>query len=161
MALVLRFKKKGDGSAALTTVRGDGSSTTAQIGQAGGFGPVHDFAHYVVESQFGIRKGFLGLLANGWSVEDFDKGAVERMTREGVIQDAGRAEVIAGLLSGDALSPFPMSVEDFNWTARSQSAEIPSLSADEFATLRQRLATLRDQWDALNPGETLELSIDV
>ena len=64
------------------------------------------------------------------------------MTREGVIKDAGRAEVVAGLLSGDAFIPFPLSVEDFNWTAQSQSAEIPSLSADELATLRQRLSCL-------------------
>ena len=64
-------------------------------------------------------------------------------------------------LSGDAFDPFPLSVEDFNWTVQSQSAEIPSLSADELTTLRQRLTTLRDQWDALNPGETLELSIDL
>lgn len=48
-------------------------------------------------------------------------------TREGVIKDAGRAEVVAGLLSGDALSRFPLSVEDFNWAVRSQSAEIPCL----------------------------------
>jgi hypothetical protein len=44
MALTLRYKKKGDGSAAFTAVRGDGSSTTGQIGDAGGFGPVHDLA---------------------------------------------------------------------------------------------------------------------
>jgi hypothetical protein len=44
MALTLRYKKKGDGSAAFTAVRGDGSFTTAQIGDAGGFGPVHDLA---------------------------------------------------------------------------------------------------------------------
>jgi hypothetical protein len=61
MALKLRYKKKGDGSAAFTALRGDGSSTTAQLGKAGGFGPAHDLAHYVVESQFGIKKGFLGL----------------------------------------------------------------------------------------------------
>jgi hypothetical protein len=60
-----------------------------------------------------------------------------------------------------ALSRVPLSVEDFNWTVQSQSAEIPRLSADDLATLRQRLTTLRDQWDALNPGETLELSIDL
>ncbi|HEY6339864.1 MAG TPA: hypothetical protein VIY49_00100 [Bryobacteraceae bacterium] len=47
------------------------------------------------------------------------------------------------------------------FTVRSQSAEIPSLSADELATLRQRLTALRDQWNALNPGDTLELSIDL
>jgi len=117
MALKLRYKKKGDGSAAFTAVRGDGSSTTAQIGEAGGFGPVHDLAHYVVENQVCIKKGFLGLLASGWSVEDF------------------------------------------NWTVQSQSAEIPCLSPEELAALRQRLAALRDQWDALTPGETLELRI--
>jgi hypothetical protein len=100
MALTLHYKKKGDGSAAFTAVRCDGSSTTAQIGAAGGFGPVHDLAHYVVEKQFGIKKGFLGLLASGWSIEDFNTGIVDRMIREGVIKDAGRAEVVAGLLSG-------------------------------------------------------------
>jgi hypothetical protein len=83
------------------------------------------------------------------------------MIREGVIKDAGRAEIVAGLLSGDTFSSLPLSVEDFNWTVRSQSKEIPSLSADELAILRKRLTALRDQWNALNPGETLELSLDL
>ena len=110
-----------------------------------------------MENQFRIKKGFLGLLASGWSIEDFTSGVVDRMIREGVIKDAGRAEVVAGLLSGDSFSPFPLSVDDFNWTVQSQSEEIPSLSADKLATLRQRLTTLRDEWDALHPGETLAL----
>lgn len=88
--------------------------------------PVRGLAHYVVENQFGIKNGFPGLPANGWSIEDFSKGVVDRMTREGVMKGAGRAEIVAGPLSGDAFSPFPLSEEDL-----------------------------------LNPGETLELSIDL
>jgi hypothetical protein len=53
-ALRLRFKKKNDGQSVLTAVRPDGSSTSSNIGTAGGFGPVHDLTHLIVETTLRI-----------------------------------------------------------------------------------------------------------
>jgi hypothetical protein len=64
-ALRLRFKKKNDGQCVLTAVRVDGSSTSSNIGTVGGYGPVHDLTHLVVERTLGIRNGFLGCWRRG------------------------------------------------------------------------------------------------
>ena len=73
--LRLRFKKKSDGTAVITALRADGSSTHHSIGKSDAYGPIHDFSHYVVESYFGFPRGFYGLLAEGWNIEDFESGA--------------------------------------------------------------------------------------
>src|SRR5579864_2595429 len=94
--LRLRFKKKNDGQCVMTAVRADGSSTSSNIGTAGGFGPVHDLTHLVVERALGIRNGFLGLLAQGRGIQDFDRNSKEWLT-----SDAYTAEAIAGQMSQD------------------------------------------------------------
>ena len=68
--LTLRLKKKPDG-AVVTFVRPDGTATTSRLGQ-GGFGAVHDLTHYAVESTLRLRHGFLGLVADGWNLADFE-----------------------------------------------------------------------------------------
>ncbi len=156
--LRLRFKKKADAGVVFTAVREDGTSTSASIGPAGGFGPVHDLTHYVVETSLGIQTGFLGLLAAGRNVEDFNRGA-----RHWLPAEAHVAEAVAGQLSQDAMTRNPLSAEDFNWTVRdvlSRSEVVcapPEIAADQLARMHARLAELRNRWDALAPNETLEL----
>jgi hypothetical protein len=156
--LRLRFKKKADGSAVFTAVRLDGTFTSTIIGPAEGFGPVHDLAHYVVETFLGFKSGFLGLLAAGRNIEDFERGAKHWLPSE-----AMAAEAIAGQLSQDAATKNPLNAEDFNWTLRDTlargSVKYPALevSAGQLDTMRARLADVRRQWDALPYGETLEL----
>jgi len=158
--LRLRFKKKNDGQAVFTAVRGDGSSTSTNLGSARGFGPVHDLAHYVVETALGIHGGFLGLLAAGRNIEDFDHEAKVWLT-----EDAYAAEAIAGQLSQDVGTAVPLSVEDFNWTVRDSltrgpvAHSAPELSAGQLTELRVRLDELIRQWRGLGDGETLELDV--
>jgi len=64
--LLIRIKKKGDGSAALSCLRADGSVTwQRQNGQQGRFFPLHDLTHYAVETVLGHTRGFYGLVAKG------------------------------------------------------------------------------------------------
>src|SRR2546430_9090725 len=52
--LLIRIKKKSDGSAALSCLRADGSVTwQRQNGQQGRFFPLHDLTHYAVETVLG------------------------------------------------------------------------------------------------------------
>jgi hypothetical protein len=160
--LRLRFKKKNDGQAVFTAVRADGSSTSTSIGPARGFGPVHDLAHYVVETSLGISDGFLGLLAAGKNIEDFDRGSKLWLT-----EDAYAAEAIAGQLSQDAGTGVPLSVEDFNWTVGDSLTRgavgyrSPELSAEQLDGMRRNLDELIKRWRALAPGETIELEVNV
>ena len=160
--LRLRFKKKNDGDCVLTAVRADGTSTSSNIGTAGGFGPVHDLTHLVVEKMLGMRDGFLGLLGQGKDVGDFDRNAKQWLTA-----DAYRAEAIAGQMSQDYGTGQPLSAEDFNWTVRDTLTRVGvqcdhrDLSAEQLVAMRAQLDELVAQWRAIAPGETLELDASV
>ncbi|MEO6878234.1 MAG: hypothetical protein ABI205_07125, partial [Gemmatimonadaceae bacterium] len=67
--LLVRFKKKSDGSAALQCTRADGTVTwQRQEGELGQFFPLHDMTHLAVESVLGLRRAFYGLVAEGWDI---------------------------------------------------------------------------------------------
>lgn len=64
--LIIRIKKKSDGSAALSCQRANGSVTwQRQDGARGAFFPLHNLTHYAVETVLGYQRGFWGLLAEG------------------------------------------------------------------------------------------------
>ncbi|HTI64674.1 MAG TPA: hypothetical protein VL524_14195 [Gemmatimonadaceae bacterium] len=91
--LLIRIQKKSDGSAALTAVRADGTTTwQRQAGQLGRFFPLHDLTHYAVETTLGFRRAFFGLLAEGWDLSDFGRTSSKDLQRG----EAGLAEVIVG-----------------------------------------------------------------
>jgi len=156
--LTLRFKKTLDADATLTLVRPDGSSAWARIGAVDGFGPVHDMAHLVVERQLLLENGFLGLVARGANFADFEEGAAARIG-----PDAVRAEAIAGLLSLESITGHRLTLADFNDAVAEKCGamrpgyRVPDLAPTALHALRSELMVLRRQWDALDPGATLEL----
>jgi hypothetical protein len=154
----LRIKKKTDGDAVVTFVRADGSTTSGRLG-SGGFGAMHDLTHYVVECSLRLPSGFLGLLAQGWNIPDFEiKGPVARLPDEAVV-----AECIVGQLTNAVFGGQVLSVEEFNWMVGQAVAGVrpgataPSVSAETLAHMQQQLDDLLSQWRALSPGQTLEL----
>ena len=158
--LTFRIKKRPDASAVLTLVRADGSSTSGAIGPPDGYGPVHDLAHYVVERTLGLSKGFLGLVASGWDIRDFEvKGAAKTLPTEAIV-----AEVAAGEMSRQAMMWQWSSAEEYVWAVettvqKSQpSYALPAITTEMFEAMRVELLGLRQRWNQLAPGETLELS---
>ena len=159
--LTLRFHRRPDTDAQLLLVREDGTFSAGAIGPAGGYGAVHDLAHYVVEHTLGLAEGFLGLVASGWEIADFEvKGTARRLPL-----DAMLAEMMAGELSREEMLGQPSSAEDFAWgveawlkQARPNQAPPPPVSPDTLAAMRAELAALRERWRAVPPGASLELS---
>ena len=158
--LTFRIKKRPDTSAMLVLVRADGSSTSGSIGPPNGYGPVHDLAHYVVERTLGLSEGFLGLVASGWEITDFEKkGTARRLPAEAIL-----AEVAAGEMSRQAMMWQWSSAEDYAWAVettvrRSQpDYTVPAITHHTFEEMRLELLQLRQRWNELAPGETLELS---
>jgi hypothetical protein len=154
----LKIKKKNDGAAAVTFVRADGSTTSGRLG-SGGFGAVHDLTHYVVESSLRLSSGFLGLLAQGWNIPDFEiKGTAARLPDEAII-----AECIVGQLTNTVFGGQSLSIADFNWLVAQAVAGVrphaivPCISSETLAGMQQQLGRLLDQWRALSPGQVLEL----
>src|SRR5262245_60665350 len=93
--LVIRIKKKSDGSAALSCQRADGTVTwQRQEGAQGRFFPLHDLTHFAVETVLGLRQGFYGLVASGWNLTDFGRP----YPRGPIPAEAATAEFIVGFL---------------------------------------------------------------
>ncbi|HEY7119197.1 MAG TPA: hypothetical protein VH475_21590, partial [Tepidisphaeraceae bacterium] len=111
-SLLLRFKKHPAGhAAALACTRPDGSVTwQRQRPRHAAFFTRHDLTHYAVETVLAYRRGFFGLIADGWNFDDFG----HPWPRGPIPADADPAELIVGFFDAERTSPTPWSAEDFN-----------------------------------------------
>lgn len=145
--LLIRIKKKTDGSAALSCVRPDGTVTwQRQEGLQGRFFPLHDLTHYAVETVLDLR-GFYSLVAAGWDLSDFGNP----WPRGQIPPEAHAVEQIVGFLDTERAS-------GREWSATDLRLADPYAVAE--AELRQVRETRRDlfaRWAALPAGDTLEL----
>ena len=155
----IRIKKGRDGSAALTCTRPDGSATwQRQDGPQARFFPRHDLTHYAVETVLGHRRGFYGLVAEGWDIADFGTP----WPRGPIPADADPAELIVGFLDAERASGAEWTAEELNEKlAVHLGGRAPSISDEQLARIRAQRAELFARWDAVPPGESLELPFDV
>ena len=160
--LLIQLTKRADGSAVLRCVRADGSATWQRHrGRQQWFFPVHDLTHYAVESELGFQRGFYGLMADGWDIEDTGgKGARGPLPEEAVI-----VEQIVGCLAAERASGTEWPCMDFNQQAAvfAAAAGRPApraLTDADLARVRARARELSAHWAALGPGATLQLSFD-
>ena len=161
--LLIRIKKKSDGSAALTAVRADGSTTwQRQDGQLGRFFPLHDLTHYAVETVLGFRRAFFGLLADGWDLSDFGKQSSKALQQD----EAGLAELIVGFFdleratgvieTADALEEKLRTYYEQRGIRRPER----SITEREISRIRECRAELFARWRALPSGQALALPFD-
>jgi hypothetical protein len=158
--LVIRIKKKRDGSAALSCLRADGTVTwQRQNGVQGRFFPLHDLTHYAVETVLGHPRAFYGLVAEGWNLTDFGRP----WPRGPVPPEAAASELLVGFLDGERAAGSQWSAADFNASAASYFTEQGFSDAcvvtdAELEQVRERRRELFAQWAVLPAGETLELT---
>jgi len=156
--LIIRLKRKADGSASLTCERPDGSVTwERQDGERGGFLPVHDLTHFAVETVLNYRHGFFGLLAQGWNLEDFGQPWPRgRLPAEAVL-----SEFTVGFFDQERAGGVEWSAEDFNTAAATYFAgkgeRPPPLTDEDLTRIRAARLELFARWRAVPPGDTLEL----
>lgn len=161
-ALIIRIKKNSDGGASLTCTRPDGTATWHRHASAqAGFFPRHDLTHYAVESVLSHLRGFYSLVAAGWDLSDFGTPS----PRGKVPAEADSVEAVVGFLDLERASGNIAGVEDLNAylasRCREQGHTPPALvSSDELALIRRRRGELFARWDALPPGEALELAFN-
>jgi hypothetical protein len=158
-SLIFRLKKRADAAAQLTLVREDGTHSTGPIGSAEGYFPVHDLTHYAIEQTLGLGEGFLGLVAAGWEIRDFEvKGTAKRLSAETMF-----AENAAGELSRQVLMRQPSSLADCIWAVETKVQQHSPgysrpLSEAQFAVIRELISTEWRRWRELPPNGTLELT---
>ena len=152
----VQITKKSDGSGVLRCVRADGSVTCQkQTDRHAAFFSLHDLTHFAVETTLGFRRGFFGLIAEGWDIEDTTgKGA-----RGPLPPEAGEAEMIVGLFSAERAGGVIWTVDEFNESAAMVGTR--KLSFDEIVRVKKKRSELFQQWSAVEPGETLELAFEI
>lgn len=157
-SLQLRFTKRRQ-QHTLTCVRPDGSATSRAFPKHSRFFVAHDLTHFVVETGLNLRRGFYGLIADGWNLGDFGAPWPRGPLPEGL--DA--VEVIVGLLDAERGTGLPWPADQFNIATtahqqlRDDSEPPPPVTEGVLTDLRARVAALQSAWDHLPVGETLDI----
>ncbi len=147
----IRFRKDGDGGGALTYMRDDGSTTGMRIS---GFFAQHDLMHYAVETVLGLDNAFIGLIAAGRDIADFEKDAKAWLPTEAIV-----VETIVGQLLYERAGS--ASRDEFQDAVSAACAGLgvtaPTLTVARVDAARARFEELLAAWRALPAGETMEL----
>ena len=152
----VQITKKADGSGVLRCVRADGSVTwQKQTDRQAAYFALHDLTHFAVETTLWLRRGFFGLIAEGWEMEETTgKGA-----RGALPPEAVEVEGIVGLFDAERGGGQIWTVDEFNEFAAMRS--VRELSADEIVRVKKKRSELFQQWSAIEPGATLELPFEI
>ena len=157
--LTIKFTKKRDGSVVSRFERADGTVTwQRKDGPNAWFFAAHDLTHYAVESILGYRRGFYGLVAEGWDLTDFGTP----WPRGPLPADAEPAELLVSFLDTERASMSKLPADDFNARAADyfsthKLANPPVLAEDQLREIRDKVRDLHIQWGKLSEDQTMEL----
>jgi hypothetical protein len=156
--LRVQLTKRADGSAVLRCVRRDGSSTWQVHKKHADFFPFHDLRHFALETTLGFGKGFYGLIADGWDIEDTTgKGARGKLSAASVL-----VEHAVGLLDRENAGGAPtLTAVEFNTQIDIAHGVDPGrvrFADDQLTKVRNRTQELHEQWTSIPAGSTLELT---
>jgi len=145
----------------LKCTRADGSvSWQKQEGKHAAFFPLHDLTHYAVETELGFRRGFYGLIAEGWEIaETTGKTARGRLPNETL-----EVEYLVSAFSAERASGTATTATEFNdlavtFASANEMTQPRELTDEDLARVRSRFNDLAMQWRSLAPGSTLELAL--
>src|SRR3984893_2187434 len=109
--LTVEIVKRADGNGVLRCTRADGSVTwQKQNTRHAAFFALHDLTHFAVESALGFRRGFFGLIAEGWDIED----TTGKGKRGPLPPEAGVVEQLVGAFDREQSDGGPWPVSEFN-----------------------------------------------
>jgi len=148
----VRFNREADGGGTLVYLRDDGTTTWMRITR---FFAQHDLMHYAVETTMGFRNAFLGLIAGGRDLEDFEDNAKAWLPPEAIAVEA----IVSQLLYERAGSASP---DEFHAAVDAACAGLglPAqlITPAQAAAARARFEELLDQWRSTPAGHTMELA---
>jgi hypothetical protein len=146
--LKIQITKRNDGGGVLRCTRADGSITwQKQTARHASHFALHDLTHFAVESTLGFKRGFYGLIAEGWEIEDTTgKGARGKLPEE-----ATHVERIVGLFDTERAGMVIYTAEEFN-----EHSPRPFKNED-LAGVRKLRSELFTKWSAVETGASLDL----
>ena len=160
--ILVRIKKGTDGRTSFICERADGTTTwQRQEGGQARFFPRHDLTHYAVETVLGHRQGFYGLVAAGWDLSDFGSP----WPRGELPKVANLSEMIVGFLdleraTGQMISAGEINDQLTRYAEENGLTATDPLSEEDLSRVRKKRGELFAQWDAVRPGDALELEFD-
>jgi len=154
----IQLTKRKDGGSVLRCVRADGSVTWQKQDRHAAFFALHDLTHFAVESTLEFQSGLFGLIAQGWDIDD----TTGKGTRGRLPEEAGLVEHLVGLFDLERSTGSIPAACDFNSLAASIAEAhgrpaVRQLNDEELARVRSKRGELLAQWNALEPGSSLEL----
>ena len=158
--LILQFTKRKEGGALLRCVRADGSATwQRQDDNRAAFFPLHDLTHYAVETELGFRRGFYGLIAEGWEIAETTGNSARGPLPDETIE----VEYVVGSLGAERTGDSACTANEFNHLASAFAKtrgrpEPRPLTDPELTRVRSRIDELLVRWGALPAGAMLELA---
>jgi len=137
--------RRADGSVVLRCTRDDGSSTWEKHeARQALFFAFHDLTHFAVETILGIRRGFYGLIADGWDIADTSgKGKRGALPAEAVL-----VEHLVGLFSRA-----PVDTSEFNAQLAMMMENAPAFTDAQLAAVRKRIDELHTAFAATGAVE--------
>ena len=159
MELRVQLTRRPDGNVILRCTRQDESVTWQRYDRQSAHFCHHDLTHFAVESVLGLRRGFFGLLADGWDITD----TTGKGSRGPLSFDSAFVEHIVGLFDGERGGVIsPASAAEFNALIAQMTGRPlePPLTDLQLTGVRNRIAELHMQWAATPPGSTLDLTFD-
>ena len=157
--MIIRFHKGDDspcGRDTLVCIRDDGAQIWSKLVYKM---PYHDLTHYAVETTLGLRNAFYGLLAQGWTVEQFTEKNPETGRYPSLPDEAVQAESLVVLFQGAAAggTPSEQVLETLEAACIANGVPPMPINSEQLDVVRDRLRELWQAWDQLLPGEILEL----
>lgn len=160
--LRIRISRRNDGGSVLHCTRADGSVTwQRQRGAQASFFPLHDLTYYAIEHTLGYRRGFYGLIADGWEIADTEgKGP-----RGPLPDEAIEVEHFVGAMDLERAGAASWSAEDFNaqaatFAAAAGRAAPRPVTDEELSRVRSCARELHARWSRTAIGASMELEFD-
>jgi hypothetical protein len=159
--LTVEISKRADGSGVLRCTRANGSVTWQKQTRHAMHFALHDLTHFAVESTLGFRRGFFGLIAEGWEIDD----TTGKAARGPLPPEAVEVEHIVGMFDTERASGALLTAEDYNLHAsmRASPSNRPALrrmTDADIAKVRACRGELFSRWSAMEPGSTMELRFE-
>ena len=144
---------KGKNRNTLTCKRKDGTLSSVSLGPDI---PNHDIAHYVVEKEFKMVKGFYGKVKSGMTIEELsDKEIIRNLGSETWL-----SEIMARNLQslGSAAVTTEQFIEIINWEAQNLSGiRVPNMNLRDIEKIKSKFDKLCEKWNLIPENGELKL----
>jgi hypothetical protein len=116
--------------------------------------------HYAVETELGFRRGFYGLVAEGWDIAE----TTGKTARGPLPNETLEVEYLVSAFSAERAGGVASIADEFNVLAATFASakgmmRPRELTDDDLARVRSRFDEVAMKWRTLLPGETMQLSI--